>query len=876
MKKLKTYLAFFLVSIFILSAFSPAYASTLRVPSFALSNSNSKEGDTEKGKIKEQQKIKRIETLVDPLATKKTKSLFAYLKDIRGKHVLFGHQHATTEGATISEYDGTQSDVKNAVGDFPAVYGWDTLSLEGKEKPGKWGGSNKENRDALINVMKKAYEHDGILNLSAHMPNFVTGGSFYDTSGDVVTRILPGGDKNQEFNQYLDMIADFAHGLKDSQGNAIPVVFRPFHENNGNWFWWGSAFTTPDQYKELYRYTVEYLRDKKKVRNFLYAFSPGSPFNNDEAKYLLTYPGDAYVDILGFDTYNNGEGTDQWLKQVVQDAGLISKIADSKGKVAAFTEFGYSNMRLSGNKDTQWFTKLLNALKSDSDAKRMAYMLTWANFTPEGTFTPFRNHPKYGNHELLPDFKAYYNDPYTAFQHDIHDVYDIKVNATKEKGFIHTASPTEKQTIKTPNTMIRVRAVHEPVSKVVYSVDGIAGEKKLIYNPKENYYMGDWSPLPSQNGKSAVLTVKAYLGQRVVYEESISVNVEVKDILVRSYPFSKTIDDVESLGTYPDSISMSIKHDKEWLGDGAMKLSVNIPDPEQTWQELKLKLTNLDLNYVNKMKYDVYIPISGNENASIQGIAMVPPNQNDKYGVGQSKIISSLEKVKVNDTTYGKYKAEIDLSSSKELSHANELAFSIVTSNLKYKGDLYIDNVQLFNSYVEPISDPLVVDNFESYNGNKSKLESKYTVVSQGDSIKVSLDDTHKYSGDYGLKYEYNLGGSGYGGVTKTLGGIDWSNQNTLKFWYMPDGKDQKLVLQIKANDITFEAYPSLAGTEPQMVEIPFSQFTVAPWDTSHAGSSLDAFNAKKVQEFSIYVNAKQVGTQLSSVLYFDDIRTTK
>ncbi|MFB3161942.1 glycosyl hydrolase [Neobacillus sp. 179-J 1A1 HS] len=812
--------------------------------------------------------------LVDRKATDKTKSLFTYLQSVRGNAVLFGHQHATTEGATITSQDGTQSDVKNAVGDFPAVYGWDTLSLEGKEKPGKWGGTEQENRDALVEVMRKAYESGGVLNLSAHMPNFVTGGSFYDTSGDVVSHILPGGDKYEEFNHYLDMIADFAHHLKDDQGNAIPVVFRPFHENNGSWFWWGAAFTTPAQYKELYRYTVEYLRDKKDVRNFLYAFSPGSPFNNDESKYLLTYPGDDYVDILGFDTYNNGEGTDLWLKQVVQDARLISKLADSKGKVAAFTEFGYSNMKVTGNNDTQWFTRLLNALKSDPDAKRMAYMLTWANFTPEGTFTPFKNQQTYGDHELLPDFINFYKDSYTAFNRDLTAVYDFKVNTTKEKGFIHTASPTDKETIKTANTTIRVRTVNQPVSKVVYSVEGILNEHELTYNSEVNYYTADWQPLPSQNGKSVVLNVKAYLGNRVVYKESITVNVEAKDIFVKSYDFNSSIAGVESLGSYPDSISMSIEH-SNWLDNGAIKLNVNIPDEQQSWQELKLKLNQLDLHDVNKLKFDVYIPISGNENALIQGIANVPPNWGDKYGMGQAKVLSSLEKITVGDTLYGKYTAGIDLSPSTELPSASELAFSIVTSYLKYSGPIYIDNVQLLNSYVEPVQDPLVVDTFDNYNGNNSKLESKYTVASQGDQVKVSLDSMHKFSGDYGLKYEYNLGGSGYGGVTKMLGGVDWSGQNTLKFWYIPDGHDQKLVIQVKANDIAFEAYPSLAGTAPQLIEIPFSQFTVAPWDTSHAGTTLDAVNAKKVQEFSIYVNAKQPGNQLSSVLYFDDIHAT-
>ena len=69
----------------------------------------------------------------------------------------------------------------------------------------------------------------------------MTGNVFTDTSGSVVSHILPGGDKNAEYNAYLDQIADLAHQLSDDKGNDIPVVFRPFHENNGSWFWWGAA-----------------------------------------------------------------------------------------------------------------------------------------------------------------------------------------------------------------------------------------------------------------------------------------------------------------------------------------------------------------------------------------------------------------------------------------------------------------------------------------------------------------------------------------------------------------------------------------------------------------------------------------------------------
>ena len=50
-----------------------------------------------------------------------------------------------------------------------------------------------------------------------------------------MNQILPGGKYNEIFNAYLDMIADFA-GRVDG-----PVMFRPFHEATGSWFWWGAC-----------------------------------------------------------------------------------------------------------------------------------------------------------------------------------------------------------------------------------------------------------------------------------------------------------------------------------------------------------------------------------------------------------------------------------------------------------------------------------------------------------------------------------------------------------------------------------------------------------------------------------------------------------
>src|SRR5699024_11676422 len=257
--------------------------------------------------------------VVDSDASTNTKKLFAYLQDVSGEKILFGQQHATDEGLTLkgkgSRAGSEESEVYNAVGDYPAIFGWDTNSLDGREKPGV-EGDLEQSRKNLAASMKVAHELGGIITLSMHPNNFVTGGAYNDTTGNVVENILPGGSKNAEFNQWLDNIAALAHDLKDENGEAIPVIFRPFHEQTGNWFWWGSHTTTSEQYKAVFRYTVEYLRDTKDVHNFLYGFSPGAGPGGAKERYLETYPGDDYVDIFGIDKYDDKQnaGSDGLLK----------------------------------------------------------------------------------------------------------------------------------------------------------------------------------------------------------------------------------------------------------------------------------------------------------------------------------------------------------------------------------------------------------------------------------------------------------------------------------------------------------------------------------------------------------------------------------
>jgi mannan endo-1,4-beta-mannosidase len=53
----------------------------------------------------------------------------------------------------------------------------------------------------------------------------------------------------------MDILADFMNTLKTKEGTKVPVLFRPWHEHTGKWFWWGKNLCAAEQYKELRRMT---------------------------------------------------------------------------------------------------------------------------------------------------------------------------------------------------------------------------------------------------------------------------------------------------------------------------------------------------------------------------------------------------------------------------------------------------------------------------------------------------------------------------------------------------------------------------------------------------------------------------------------------
>lgn len=334
--------------------------------------------------------------LADPKATTKTRDLFTRLQSVSATGMLFGHQDATMYGVgwQAKAEETNRSDVNSLVGSHPALYGWDMS----RWPTGELGhGPDALYRDHIVAADKRG----GVNTFSWHLFNPVTGENFYDKT-PAVTNILPGGDRHEKYKADLDTLAAFTLTLKNKEGIPIPIIFRPFHEHTGSWFWWGQDFCTADEYKKLWQFTVEYLRDAKGVHQFLYAYSPDKVKSPEE--YFERYPGDEYVDILALDNYLRGENPKETEEMLVR-LRLIVTEAEKRGKVAALSETG-----LEGIIDADWFTRVvLNPIKNDAVARRIAYMLVWRNHSDTHFFAP------YPSHKSAADFLSFYQDSFTVF-----------------------------------------------------------------------------------------------------------------------------------------------------------------------------------------------------------------------------------------------------------------------------------------------------------------------------------------------------------------------------------------------------------------------------------------------------------------------------
>lgn len=339
---------------------------------------------------------------VDKHATAETINLYNNLKKNLNNGVMLGHQDDLAYGFNWKYVDG-KSDVKDVAGDYPAVIGFELGRLE---------------LDHLVNLdsvpfdkmrmfIKDAYKHGIVITISWHLNNPLTGKTAWEPSPkETFASVLPGGEKNNLYNSWLDKVAAFFLSLKGNHGEFIPIIFRPFHELNGSWFWWGKNNCTPDEIKAFYQYTEKYLRDVKQVHNLLYAFNTDKFLSADE--YLERFPGDDYTDVLGFDIYERN-GNDTFMHEANAMLSMLDSIASAHNKIPALTEFGYNALP-----DSTWWTNVLLPVLKNHKA---AYALAWRNAGKKNDgSTEF--YVPYLNQASAKNFKVFCDDEKILLQQD--------------------------------------------------------------------------------------------------------------------------------------------------------------------------------------------------------------------------------------------------------------------------------------------------------------------------------------------------------------------------------------------------------------------------------------------------------------------------
>ncbi len=297
------------------------------------------------------------------------------LQRLQKRGIMFGHQDDPFYGISWS-YEPGRSDVRDLVGDYPAVMGFELGGIEvGDEK----------NLDSVpFNLMRREiiaqHQRGGVVAISWHPRNPLTGGTAWvsgeERDKNTVAAVLPGGRVYGVFQLWLGRLTTFLASLKDEQGRHLPVIFRPWHENSGAWFWWGRGLCSTEEYRALWNMTQDFVTQALPY-NILWSWSPNYGFGHDG---LDTYPGHDRVDIIGLDAYQQRGGEEAFVSQLDKDLTTVCRLAKEGKRLVALTECGYQNIP-----DPTWWTRVL---KPHIQKFPISYFLVWRNADRRQYFAP--------------------------------------------------------------------------------------------------------------------------------------------------------------------------------------------------------------------------------------------------------------------------------------------------------------------------------------------------------------------------------------------------------------------------------------------------------------------------------------------------------
>ena len=285
-----------------------------------------------------------MQKAVNPNASEKAQKLLDYLSETAGKAIITG-QHTQTNPMEEIAY------IREKTGKEPLLRGFEMLAyspnINYADATEPCLTEVYENRDTMKTALEWAKETDGIVTLTFHWFSPIGGHdkSFYakNTDFDAEKILVEGTPERAAFYHDMDVIAEELQKFREAD---IPILWRPFHEADGEWFWWGAKGAVVAM--KLYRLMFDYFVNVEKLDNLLWVWN---------CAVAEAYPGDDFVDIVSVDIYLQKYEKNDYHEQYEQ---LVQ--ATSRNKTAALGEVGYlPDIELLEQSHTPW-----------------AYYMTWS------------------------------------------------------------------------------------------------------------------------------------------------------------------------------------------------------------------------------------------------------------------------------------------------------------------------------------------------------------------------------------------------------------------------------------------------------------------------------------------------------------------
>lgn len=228
----------------------------------------------------------------NPGTSVEAKRLLLLLYELKGNYTLSGqHNFLEDPGAFTGR-------VKQLTGDYPALIGFELgVVLDHTREEVEIFRQN------VVNEAIAAHKAGSLVTITYHaaMPgqclcweHVNNGGISKQQFEEIVT---PGTEHNRQWIADIDEVAAYLKQLRDAK---VPVLWRPYHEMNGGWFWWGKQ----PKFAALWEAMFDRYTNVHKLDNLLWVWSPSAPSHYADT-FETYYVGHLRADVLAVDIYDN-------------------------------------------------------------------------------------------------------------------------------------------------------------------------------------------------------------------------------------------------------------------------------------------------------------------------------------------------------------------------------------------------------------------------------------------------------------------------------------------------------------------------------------------------------------------------------------------